>query len=231
MLTRGSSLCIGSRTLWAGYLRMRGTRSRAANKRDVSTLNPARLIPADAIDLSAKASYTRYSCRLQLRYITRGTKEFVPFPDGTHGFLYFAPGPAHAPLAGEVRFRITSGTDPANFAEGRDLLLPNGLVPWAIPLVVIFSGSKGAYSHLYEVLTHEDQALGAELVAALQHQSISLRLRRGTPIIHSMGQPFTHDLSNADMCIWVTSGNTIFENVEFKLPAGLDSGTHLKSLH
>jgi hypothetical protein len=223
---------MGNRTLWAGYLRMPGgMRSQAANKRDVSTLNPCRLTLADVIDLSAKASYTRYSCRLQLRYITRGTKEFVPFPDGTHGFLYFAPGPAHAPLAGEVRFRITPGTDPANFAEGRDLLLPNGLVPWTIPLVVIFSGSKGAYSHLYEVLTHEDQALGAELVASLHRQSINLRLRRGTPIIHSMGQPFTHDLSNADMCIWVTSGNTIFENVEFKLPVGLDAGTHLESLH
>jgi hypothetical protein len=227
MLPHGSSLCIGSRSLWASYLR--GTRSRAAHKRDTSTLNPARLIPADAVDLSARVVYSRYYNRLALEYITRGEKR-IPFPGGAHGFLYFAPGPTHAPLAGEVRFRITPGANPAHFAEGQDLLLPNGLVPWAIPLVVIFSGSKGIYSHLYEVLTHGDQALGAELVAALHHQSIRF-LRRGTPVIHSMGQPFAHDLSNGSMQIWVTSGNAIFQKVEYKLPVALDAGTHLESLH
>jgi hypothetical protein len=227
MLSRGSSLCIGSRTLWANYLR--GTRPQAAYKRDISTLRPVRLTPTDAIDLSAKAKYTKHSYRLVLEYITCGVKD-IPFPDGTHGFLYFAPGPLHAPLAGEVRFRITPGADPANFAEGRDLLLPNGLMPWAIPLVVAFSGSKRTHSHLYEVLTHEDQALGSELVASLHHQSVK-RLPRGTPIIHSMGQPFVCDSSNSSMQIWVTSGNTIFEKVEFKLPVGLDAGTHLESLH
>ena len=42
--------------------------------------------------------------------------------------------PAHSPpLAGELRFRITSSRDPASFATGADLLTERSM-PWKYPL-------------------------------------------------------------------------------------------------
>ena len=116
--------------------------------RKVRTLDPAKLTPNDYVDLGAKSrpsvqfitqSNTPDSisgllvdnCGFQLNtYVFQDAR----FPPNTAGFLYYHRPPFCPPLAGEIRFRITSSSDPASFAVGSDLFTPLGL-PWKIPLL------------------------------------------------------------------------------------------------
>jgi hypothetical protein len=69
--------------------------------------------------------------------------------------------PEQPPIAGQLRFRITSNDDHASFESGSDLLLPNG-VPWLLPLYTL---SK-YYLPLYEKL-REDRLVSDDLDTAL----------------------------------------------------------------
>lgn len=92
------------------------------------------------------------------RFYIGKSQKYLPFPAGTHGFLYYRPpnnpaptrrtqpldksdvkslsdtrqdrdGPHHYHVGG-VYFRITKDSDPASFASGRDLMQHDGDVPW-----------------------------------------------------------------------------------------------------
>ena len=58
------------------------------------------------------------------------------FPPGTHGFIYYHVPPYSSPLAGELRFRVTSSRNPKSFTAGTDLLTERGM-PWRYPLYKI----------------------------------------------------------------------------------------------
>lgn len=137
----------------------------------IQTLDPSRLLPSDFQDVSnlktiqlvatSKASDRKsyYSAPLGYKKLNIGTSQkYLPFPAGTHGFLYYRPpnnpaptrktqpldksdvkslsdtrqdrdGPHHDHVGG-VYFRITKDNDPASFASGKDLMQRDGDVPW-----------------------------------------------------------------------------------------------------
>ncbi|KII92941.1 hypothetical protein PLICRDRAFT_37749 [Plicaturopsis crispa FD-325 SS-3] len=103
----------------------------------ISTVHPARLTSSDYHDLSGavEAHFMQQGQLVaRLPYIQKN-KGFIPFPDGTRGFLYYQP---HVPkhMAGAIRFRVTDSADAVGFCEGRDLVRPRG-DPWGLPILSI----------------------------------------------------------------------------------------------
>ncbi|KAJ7082648.1 hypothetical protein B0H15DRAFT_785662, partial [Mycena belliarum] len=114
------------------------------NSKLLSTLDPSLLSHADHLDLSGKITHSP-SFPAQETHRLRPQEFFFyahacgprrmkrPFPDNTHGFLYYHPASPAAPLGGSIRFRITPDPSPHSFRHGSDLLAPSGL-PWRILL-------------------------------------------------------------------------------------------------
>jgi hypothetical protein len=186
------------------------------HRRDLSTLTPERLTSADFVDMSGKKAYTIKPSQDKVHFIFRGDSQLA-FPDGTQGFFYFVPGPAHAPVAGEVRFRTTTGPDPAGFADGRDLLLPHMPVPWSISLVNLLASEK-KYGHLCNVIFEQDGSAALELASAIREHKNGVT-RGETRVIHSLGQPFIQDLYARNTNLRIASGSRIFDAMSFALPS------------
>jgi hypothetical protein len=123
----------------------------------LSTLDPDRLRSEDLMDISGVASRrinftslaneTPISSALShLHYASStesGKMAWVPFPAGTHGFLYFRRSPHAHPAAGDIRFRLVRPESAhlsasERFLQGSDLLKKDGVSPWRIPLIRIF---------------------------------------------------------------------------------------------
>ena len=120
------------------------SRHKPYSTRTIQTLDPSRLRSSDFMDVSF-AQYTRLCIGNQdpVALFYFGARR-IPFPDGTRGFLYYhSPGASVPPAAGELRFRLTSGNDPASFIQGNDLRMPNSL-GWGIPLDDTSSQSEAA---------------------------------------------------------------------------------------
>ncbi|KAJ7877501.1 hypothetical protein B0H13DRAFT_1893179 [Mycena leptocephala] len=135
----------------------------------ISTLNPARINPADYLDLSHLRSLSirfpespsQKPGSINYQWQNPGTKsERIPFPSRSTGFMYYHRDRRAAPLEGSIRFRVVSDNAPSSFRDGRDLLLPSGS-PWQISLVQI--ASLQAYSPICDQLLHENLATPAQL--------------------------------------------------------------------
>ena len=167
-------------------------RSTAKPKKIVQTLERAHLSKSDHLELSHLGRFViqcdpnNDSPKLRARLTMHPKDDQPPFPEHTHGFLYFVPAPHPAvQLASQVRFRITRDDDPNSFDEGKDLLNPD-YTPWNIPLVSIARIPRfGGLRHL--LLSH---ALVPPLVL---ETAGGLDVRIGPPakIIHSLGQLFS----------------------------------------
>jgi hypothetical protein len=92
--------------------------SQGRRRHVVSNLDPEKLDPADFLDLSG-GGHPFVHVLGKLLYLTYRGRLSVPFPTGTHGFLYAAED-------GALRFRVTKDTDPSSFSSGHDLIRPNG---------------------------------------------------------------------------------------------------------
>jgi hypothetical protein len=186
------------------------------HRRNIGTLNPERLTSADFVNMSGMKAYRIKPGQDKVHFICRGDSRLA-FPEGTQGFLYFIPGPAHAPVAGEVRFRTTTEPDPAGFADGRDLLLPHMPVPWSISLINLLS-SKSKYDHLCNVIFEQDGSARVELANAIREHKDGLT-RGDTRVVNSLGQPFIQDLHTKTMNLRIASGSRIFDAIAFTLPS------------
>jgi hypothetical protein len=99
--------------------------SRGRRRHVVFNLDPEKLDPAELLDLSGREEPTVHVLGKVLRLVyhrhhaTPAPYLRVPFPTGTHGFLY-------AVEDGALRFRMTKDADPSSFASGHDLICPNG---------------------------------------------------------------------------------------------------------
>lgn len=213
MLTTTDMTCL-SRHLFTprGLVFRRSVPSRLPAQRCISTLHPDRLSEADYLDLSGQPTFRvpitlsdpsspsglfplSYSQSLRCNGPTTSSRTAAnniggihpPFPTGTHGFLYYMPGPAYAPVAGEVRFRITTGKSRDAFASGMDLGAYGPSAhgsPWRIPLCNIAS-SRTWYRDLRRLLLEEGHG-PAEFLAGKNPQSTIAK--RGTVIMHSLDQ-------------------------------------------
>jgi hypothetical protein len=217
MLLRGTSL----RGL-VPHLRLPGASTSILNRKHISTLDPTRLTSADFLDLSGKTKRVIKPGRDEVHFVSGGLgRPRVPFPDETQGFLYYVPGPAHAPIAGEVRFRITGSSDPGSFADGRDLFMPDMPEPWTIPLPNMLAAEK--YQHLREVLISQGGSASAELLACAQQHKGTLVTHKSR-VIHSLGQPFIQDLSVSATSVRFASGNRIHDIMTLHLPSDSRGG-------
>jgi hypothetical protein len=202
------------RVAWLGRLvppsRIHLQHGAIAHRRDLSTLDSARVQPTDYMDLSGHVRAHGAT------FEAMAGRAYAPFPTQTRGFFYYVPGPAHAPVAGEVRFRIAPTADPTGFQYGHDLLLPNSPVPWRIPLVSIIQSKR--YIYMYERLC-EDGAISDDLVADVrEHKSSSTRRKGTTPILHSLSQPFYHEASKDCIRLCVAKGHQLSTLVRMNLP-------------
>ncbi|KAM5537499.1 hypothetical protein V8D89_008826 [Ganoderma adspersum] len=118
-------------------------------RRKIRTLDPSKLVGDDYIDFSMKSEPSLgillkpdlSSNPLYHRPYRNANFSGAPwssnrFPPGTHGFIYYHVPPYSSPLAGELRFRVTSSRNPASFTAGTDLLTERGM-PWRYPLYKI----------------------------------------------------------------------------------------------
>jgi len=127
-----------------------------------------------------------------------------PFPENTHGHLYYrAPTPDRPSLSGSFRFRVTFPDHPEGFADGADLLRPDGR-PWELTL---YSAIQTAgYAPLVRKLLNED-LLDADLLDTVdQLPRINLRFPSG--VLYTLSDPFTLSLGQAKMITTVTEDHS-----------------------
>ncbi|EIM83388.1 uncharacterized protein STEHIDRAFT_159969 [Stereum hirsutum FP-91666 SS1] len=181
--------------------------------RVIQTLDQSRLKPSDFQDISGLKSFylsTTFdneglSQKWEMRYThytTHGKpprKFEVPFPEGTHGFLYYRPTNLLSPTrntqpsdgpAGQVYFRITKDNDPASFASGRDLMQRNGDVPWYIV-------PKAKTTALWRLLLKDGLVTASTKSTGL--------IRSPKPHISTFLDPFIIDLSHHNIQVNVRS--------------------------
>ena len=117
-------------------------------------------------------------------------QSYVPFPQGTAGFLYYFCPQFAPPHTGEIRFRITESSDPASFNDGRDLLDEHQGLPYGVPLRNIVRAQ--VYYVLLKVLKQDglvtDKILKETLEGSPAKRAGSRR------VLYALNQPFYVDL-------------------------------------
>lgn len=152
-------------------------------RRPISTLDPHKLVRSDFMDLSGRLRPAVSPNALPTSEVSFGCvgKSRLRFPPNTCGFLYYRSPPDFAPLAGEIRFRLVEGEDPAGFAQGYDLVHSSGL-PWHINVASLRHQSTLAAQLINE------KFMTPSLFRKCRGKTLLLPHR---VILHSLGQPFT----------------------------------------
>jgi hypothetical protein len=196
----------------------------ALRQRHVSTFDVQKLTMNDLLDLSGITSgpvLVSGADRPAIITFKSKLNKRIPFPAGTRGFLYFQPGPDHAPIAGNIRFRLLPSPCFQEFARGVDLSVHEGAhTPWQIPLASVLK-SKIAYAAIATSLLRDD--LVCETLLS-QRESYSTNTANRSQIIHSLDQLFVLDLQQRAVHIIVASGPEMLK-LKFVMP--IDSrGNH-----
>jgi hypothetical protein len=213
--------------------------------RNIFTLIPSKLVYEDLIRLAPKQQSTihvRYTntsesatgASVRLRYHvyrdTSGREKRDSFPP-VSGFLYYKPGPDHAPIAGEVRFRIVASTKPRDFDDGHDLMLPGKPVPWAIPLARLAPSPRNGYKPLLELLVSEDGpgALPPSTIEVLcnKDKRPSAFVSQRSVVLHSLQQCFYWDTQMDAIHLYVAHNNRLIRE---SLPCLIGGGPQDGSL-
>jgi hypothetical protein len=157
--------------------------------RIIQTLDPSRLRPSDFIDFSLRRPSLNISNYKSSQFTYSGGSRF---PDDTCGFLYYqSPNPGAPPAAGDLRFRLTPGNDPASFNQGSDLQLPNGL-PWGASLLTIAHWQ--CYQPTRQLLIDDGLVTPALLeTCTILVNNLGICPVTDSHIIHSFGQLFHVD--------------------------------------
>jgi hypothetical protein len=184
--------------------------SRFCQTRRIHTLNPAKPSSSDFLDLSGcLAARVPVSIDQKTRSVALGFKNekgaFVSFPSSTQRFLYYRSGPSYAPVAGELRFCVTSDVNPASFDHGHDLEDSVTALPWNYSLAALVVGPS--YARLISLLLIEGDSDLSTAIAALQEAPI--RYNGHTSIIHSSEQLILLNLAQTHMKFHIAHGNTI----------------------
>jgi hypothetical protein len=129
------------------------------------------------------------------------------FPEGTRGFLYYhSPEASDPPIAGEIRFRLTPGNDPAYFTHGSDLLCPNGL-PWVIHLLAMTGSQTKLFYQPIRKLLIDDGLVAPALLE--KWDTNEHHLFRCSRIIHSFGQLFAINFDMTSFNFYLPMGNQL----------------------
>ncbi|KAF9063883.1 hypothetical protein BDP27DRAFT_1426437 [Rhodocollybia butyracea] len=189
-----------------------------AKSHNISTLDPARLVPSDFIDLKQQlhfaVRYRNMSIMLAAYKRTMKPKTYVyplAFPAGSHGYLYLHRPPADVhPCAATLRFRICDKLFPPQegFSSGKDLLLPTG-APWEMDLLHLFTSklvTNFREALLLDNLVSEEVLTQLDLLAAHQRSS-----RARNHLLFSFRQPFSVSMGQRSTTLSVVDleANTI----------------------
>ena len=173
----------------------------------VSTLHPERLTSNDFLDVSGlgRKYVSMNGGRTDLRNRHDRLTNYVPFPPGSHGFLYYYTDPSLPDVAGEVRFRLTANNDPSNFDRGRDFLRPHGL-PWAISLLNI---SRVKYREALKRQLQEDGLVDPGVMQRCERLFKNSTWNIAPHIIlYSLHQPFVVDLGATSFDVGVVTDDS-----------------------
>lgn len=194
----------------SGYVSQSASKQidRVFRRRIITEVNPERVRSGDFIDVSG---IVYPACYLQdaetcapfsLYYHTpHGVRRPLPFPLGTHGFLYYHRGdPAHLAEA-QLRFRVTTDDRQESFATGRDLLLPNGL-PWAMSGPALATIPNDAF-RLLELKVPIDQETSKTWHA--------VKSRRTCTVIRGVGEEFELRFGSSNEVFYVANGSDLLK--------------------
>ncbi|KZT24654.1 hypothetical protein NEOLEDRAFT_1066643 [Neolentinus lepideus HHB14362 ss-1] len=176
----------------------------------ISTLIPECLSPSDFIPLDGRTAVFLRASTLRSPTIskkdptslsyTNSSRRRVPFPAGTKGFLYWHYTPGNPALTGHIRFRITGSPNPAQFAQGEDLRLPDGHL-WHIPLLRIASTQ---YKSLQTLLLADNIVTEYMLREAENiHDTSGSRPTTKSPVIWRFNQTFPTLIETRVLSVWV----------------------------
>lgn len=130
-------------------------------------------------------------------------KTHQPFPKHTHGYLYYCtPSPDRPSLSGSFRFRVV--TPDERFAEGTDLLRPDGR-PWELTLYNAIQ--TAGYAPLVRQLLNEG-LLSADLLDTVD-QLPRINVRAPSDVLYTLSDPFKLSLDQAKMLTIVTEDHSV----------------------
>ncbi|KAF9063886.1 hypothetical protein BDP27DRAFT_1451039 [Rhodocollybia butyracea] len=170
---------------------------------NISTLDPARLVPTDFIDLKQQLYFAvryrnisvMFATYKRVAAIAKRTEYGYPlaFPAGTHGYFYLHHPPTDAhPCAATLRFRICDKILPPQkgFPGGKDLLLPTG-APWEMDLLHLLTTPY--VTNFREALLLDNMVLSEEALSQLNGLLAAHRIRDRLPSrnVFSFRQPFS----------------------------------------
>ncbi|KAI1783708.1 hypothetical protein LXA43DRAFT_955852 [Ganoderma leucocontextum] len=200
-------------------------------RRRIRTLNPARLTPDDYLDFSSRGDPTfgvvlpfteRPAYRPRL-FATQSEWSSGVFPPDTHGFLYYHVPPNSPPLAGELRFRLTSSRDPSSFAAASDLLTEQGM-PWSYPLWKLLCREE--CREITSLLVQDGLVSQRTLTVAAEGAAL---LRRGptmtgesskkiskSPVLSSFGQEFDFRYGMGGARLYLLAGRDAIVKQSFR---------------
>ncbi|TFK46181.1 hypothetical protein OE88DRAFT_1648743 [Heliocybe sulcata] len=178
------------------------------------TLDKTRLDSEDFFDFTGRATKNvRFPLApeqpsVEMRYFNLGPRK-IRFPPGSRGFLYWHLDPDAPLLSGQVRFRITTSSDPATFPNGRDLQLPDGGT-WNISLFDIARRStySGLRAHLISETLVTTKVLYAAMTISASHGKQILHPATGSLLIWKFGQRFLVDLQSLEVVPWIIGNLT-----------------------
>jgi hypothetical protein len=185
----------------------------------LTTLHPPLLQPSDFRSPSSRVQFRiRHEApdrnTLAMVHYRFRNGLFIPFPTDARGFFYFRPGPSHAPIAGELRFRIVPSGDPKAFDQGRDLMDTLQILPWSIPLATLL------YYKTYQALAYllVDANLYIPFPTSYSTGVVE-RFKQGdlqkagmdANIVHSLGQPMLTNVNSKSTNYIVAKGDKLLE--------------------
>ncbi|KAG6835799.1 hypothetical protein H0H93_014589 [Arthromyces matolae] len=172
----------------------------------VHTLDPRRLQPSDFIIAS-----NRHVKRVRKRSdqtVLLNPRFGDVFPPNTQGFLYIYRNPLLPPLATQIRFRLSASNRTEEFAQGNDLLTPNG-TPWRFDAMNFLQ--MPTFKSLSEQLKEDGFGDVVDALMELRHNMLDrcLGLGRGrrNRALTFLEQPFIADVSARFHCFTSVSTN------------------------
>jgi hypothetical protein len=185
----------------------------------LTTLHPPHLTSSDFQCLSGKqqhhlpSSTNKNKSCTQVHY-KHSQGSFVRFPEHAQGFFYLHPGPPHAPVAGELRFRTVPSQDPADFSSGHDLLDANYALPWRIPLPAVLT--RASYGAFADLLMRKPSPAMLSIIAEIEEDRLPI-VDQDATIMHSIGQPLYADLQKGQVHFRIAKGVDINPTVVIHL--------------
>ncbi|KAF5376475.1 hypothetical protein D9615_008623 [Tricholomella constricta] len=170
-------------------------RRRRAEIPRIHTLDRNRLTPRDFVDLSnlTTSPIAMDSLKASIAYGHTSHLDYERhkmirsrFPPDARGFLYYHQDPRLPLTAGEIRFRVTAGPDPALFDAGKDLLDPHGTF-WSIHLLKLINSK---IHRAFKEILGKDELLDPKFLRTIEKSWVGIRFCQSMRMLYYLEQPF-----------------------------------------